>query len=34
MTLKLYNTRTRRKDVFEPIDPEGCADVCLRAYGL
>ena len=22
MALKLYNTRTRRKEVFEPLDPK------------
>ena len=34
MGLKLYNTLTRTKDEFQPLDPEQCAHVCLRADGL
>ncbi len=28
--LKLYNTLTREKTVFTPIDPAECPHVCLR----
>ena len=32
--ITLYNTATRRKEPFRPIDPDECADVCLWAHGL
>ena len=34
MTLTLYNTLTRRKEPFRPIDPSQRAHVCVRADGL
>ncbi len=32
--LRLYNTLTRTKEAFAPIDREECAHVCLRPDGL
>jgi cysteinyl-tRNA synthetase len=32
--LKFWNTLTRAKEEFQPIDDEQCAHVCLRADGL
>jgi len=34
MELKLYDTLTREKRVFAPIDPQRCAHVCVRSHGL
>ncbi len=34
MSLQLYNTLTRQKQEFVPLDPDNVRDVCLRADGL
>ncbi len=34
MSLRLYNTLTRQKEPFQPIDPTQRAHVCVRADGL
>ena len=34
MTLRLYNTLTRTKEDFVPLDAEERAHVCVRADGL
>ncbi len=34
MELRLYDTLTREKRPFVPLDPEKRAHVCLRADGL
>ena len=34
MTLQLYNTLTRTKEEFKPLDPQERAHVCLRPDGL
>ena len=33
-TLRLYNTLTRQKEEFAPLDPKNVRLVCLRADGL
>ena len=32
--MKLYNTLTKRKEEFVPIEEGKVQNVCLRAYGL
>ena len=34
MTLRLYNTLTRQKEDFKPLDAFERAHVCLRPHGL
>ena len=32
--LFVYNTLTRKKEEFKPLDPASCGHVCLRTYCL